>query len=43
MYKYCAWLNLLYDIMNLIFSANNTVKVAFNQMMNKIRNSYMDF
>ena len=40
MYKYCAWLNLLYDIMNLIFSANNTVKVAFTQMMNKIRNSY---
>ena len=40
LYKYTIWINLLQDITNLIMNADDDVKPAFNQLLNKIKTNY---
>ena len=40
LYKYAIWINLLQEITNLIMKADDDVKPAFNQLLNKIKTNY---
>lgn len=40
LYKYSIWINLLYNITNLIHSAKGNAKIPFQELLNKIKVNY---